>query len=191
YLVPTEVLAVSKHGFLNLHPAYLPFNRGWHTPTWTILQGTPAGATLHFMDTGVDTGDIIHQKLIDVAADDTADTLYKRLKTLELEVLQEAWPQLSTCNFTRIPQNLNDGTYHKRKDLFQRQVQRINLDEPTTARQFINSLRALTTNRIDEAAYFEVAGERFRVQLMIATERHDTENCPTVSVLPRDNAASA
>src|ERR1700694_4543671 len=50
YLVPESVLAVSGRGFLNLHPAYLPFNRGWHTPTWAILEGTPVGATLHFMD---------------------------------------------------------------------------------------------------------------------------------------------
>jgi len=191
YLVPKEVLAVSKHGFLNLHPAYLPFNRGWHTSTWTILQGTPAGATLHFMDTGVDTGDVIHQKLLHVAEDDTADTLYKRLKKLELEVLQEAWPQLTACNFIRIPQKSNDGTYHKRKDLFQGQVQRINLDEPTTARQLITSLRALTTDRIDEAAYFEVDGERFRVQLVIATEGRDREGCSELTVIHRDNAASA
>jgi methionyl-tRNA formyltransferase len=173
YLVPKEVLSVSKHGILNLHPAYLPFNRGWHTPTWVILQGTPAGATLHFMDSGIDTGDIIHQKQLHVAEDDTADTLYKRLKKLELEVFQEAWPQLITCNFSRTPQKSNDEAYHKCKDLFQGQVQRVNLDEPTTARQLINRLRALTTNRIDEAAYFEVDGERFRVQLVIATEgRH-------------------
>jgi methionyl-tRNA formyltransferase len=146
------------------------------------------------MDTGVDTGDVIHQKLLHVAEEDTADTLYKRLKKLELEVLREAWPQLAACNFIRIPQKSNDGTYHKRKDLFQGQVQRINLDEPTTARQLINCLRALTTDRIDEAAYFEVDGERFRVQLVIATEgrdREDSESCSGLTVIHRGNAASA
>jgi hypothetical protein len=65
------------------------------------------------------------------------------------------------------------------------------LDEPTTARQLINCLRALTTDRIDEAAYFEVDGERFRVQLVIATEGRDRESCSELTGIHRDNAASA
>lgn len=48
YIVPESVLGVSGLGFVNLHPAFLPFNRGWHTPTWALLEGTPAGETLHF-----------------------------------------------------------------------------------------------------------------------------------------------
>lgn len=37
YIIPKNVLEIPKIGFLNLHPAYLPYNKGWHTPTWAIL----------------------------------------------------------------------------------------------------------------------------------------------------------
>lgn len=170
YIVPESVLAVSGRGFLNLHPAYLPFNRGWHTPTWAILEGTPIGATLHFMDAGLDTGDIIHQKQLRIADDDTADTLYKKLKKLELEVFQEAWPKIESHQATRSPQDPNGGNFHKREDLFEERVQKINLDEPTTARQLITRLRALTTNRIEEAPYFESDGKQHRIQVLIFSE---------------------
>src|SRR5262249_130543 len=49
YLIRQPVLDTAKKGALNLHPAYLPYNRGWHTPSWAILDDTPAGASLHFM----------------------------------------------------------------------------------------------------------------------------------------------
>lgn len=168
YLVPESVLDASRHGFLNLHPAYLPFNRGWHTPTWAIFEGTPVGATLHFMDTGLDTGDIIQQKLLPIPHGDTADTLYAKLKRLELEVFKEAWPQLLCGQVTRTRQDQSIGTFHKRQDLFKSKVQKIDLDKPATARDLITRLRALSTNRIDEAAYFEMDGERYRVQVMIS-----------------------
>jgi methionyl-tRNA formyltransferase len=170
YLIPEAVLEASGRGFLNLHPAYLPFNRGWHTSTWAILDGTPAGATLHFMDRGLDTGDIVHQKQFQISDDDTADTLYRKLKKLELEVFQQAWPQLLSKQPKRIPQEPYTGTFHKCKDLFQPQIQEINLDEPATARQLITRWRALTTNRINEAAYFEVDGERHRLQIVITPD---------------------
>jgi methionyl-tRNA formyltransferase len=44
YLIPEEVLAIPKQGVLNLHPAYLPYNRGWHTGP---SSKAPIGATLH------------------------------------------------------------------------------------------------------------------------------------------------
>lgn len=182
YLVPAEVLRVGRYGFLNLHPAYLPYNRGWHTPSWAILDGTPAGATLHFMDEGLDTGDIIHRKQVPIDNTDTADTLYARIKELELQVLQEAWPQLATCKFSRYIQDKGVGTFHKRPDLFEPKVQRIELDKPTTARRLFDRIRGLTTNQINEAAYFEEGGIRYRIQLRLEKE---TPTVPTSDYKPK------
>jgi methionyl-tRNA formyltransferase len=168
YIVPQSVLDVSGIGFLNLHPAYLPSNRGWHTASWAILDETIAGATLHFMDAGLDTGDIVHQKKIPIALDDTADSLYKKLKQLELETFKEAWPRLVSRQVPRVSQHSLAGTFHRSRDLVQPAVQRIDLDERTTGRVLLNKLRALTTNNVGEAAYFEVGGQRFAVQLRIS-----------------------
>lgn len=173
YIVPRSVLKIPRIGVVNLHPAYLPYNRGWHTPTWAILEGTPYGATLHFMSEELDAGDIIYQERLDILPEDTADTLYKRVKLLELKVFRDAWPLLVAGSPPRIPQDHARGTFHKQKDLFSPEVQEIQLDAIVRVGDLINRLRALTTNRINEAAYFVLNGRRYRVQVQIIPE----ENC--------------
>ncbi len=167
YLVPPAVLELPRLGVLNLHPAYLPYNRGWHTPSWALLEETPIGATLHFMDAGVDTGDVVHQRALEVSPGDTADTLYQRLKGLELEVFREAWPQVVRGTYRRTPQPDGGPPGRRRQELFVPGVQRIHLDERVRAGDLLRRLRALTTSRLDEAAWFEVDGTRYRVQLVI------------------------
>ena len=171
YRLPEEVLKIPRLGALNLHPSFLPYNRGWHTPSWAIFDGTPFGATLHFMDNHLDTGDIIHQQRMAVLKSDTADTLYKRVLKLELEVFQEAWPMLLDGTFTRKVQCPLSGTAHKKKELLSLQKQRINLSEKVRAGDLITKLRALTTNSIGESAYFEEDGRRFRIRVQIIEDK--------------------
>ncbi|MDQ4140918.1 MAG: hypothetical protein M3142_10380 [Bacteroidota bacterium] len=47
YFIPNSILSIPKIGFINLHPAYLPYNKGWHTPSWGIIENTIYGAALH------------------------------------------------------------------------------------------------------------------------------------------------
>lgn len=167
YLVPPAVLELPRLGVLNLHPAYLPYNRGWHTPSWALLEDTPIGATLHFMDEGVDTGDVVHQRVLEVSPGDTADTLYHRVKRLELEVFREAWPHVVRGTYRRTAQPPGGAPARRRQELFAPEVQAINLDERVEAGDLLRRLRALTTSRLDEAAWYEVDGTRYRVQLVI------------------------
>ena len=168
YIYPKEVLEIPKHGVLNLHPAYLPYNRGWHTPTWAIWDETPYGTTLHFMDEGIDTGDIIHQKLLEIRPDATADSLYKQCKKLEFEVFKEAWPQIVEFKYSRVKQKINGGTTHKKSAI--RSLQLIDLEQHLKVKDIIKKLRALTTNKVEEAAYFIVNGKKFRIQIRIIPE---------------------
>jgi methionyl-tRNA formyltransferase len=170
YIVPEAVLSLPRIGVLNLHPAYLPYNRRWHTPSWALLEEMPIGATLHFMDAGIDTGDIVHQRALLPTPGDTANTLYRRLKQLELEVFQEAWPQIAAGTYQRHAQEPLAGTAHQRQDLFVDAIQRLDLDAQVNTGVLIRRLRALTTNRVDEAAYFEVNSRRYRVQVTISEE---------------------
>ena len=171
YIVSREILLVPKYGVVNLHPAYLPYNRGWHTPTWAIIEDTPIGATLHFMDEGVDTGDIIYQRKMDISLGDTADSLYKKLKKLEFEVFKDAWQPLAHGISNRIPQGLSVGTVHKKNDLFHDKIQKIDLNSFLKAENLIRQLRALTTNDLNEAAYYNVGKKRYRIQIKITEEK--------------------
>ena len=64
YILKPGFLDLMPKGCINVHPAYQPYNRGAYTNVWSIVEKTPAGVTVHYIDEGVDTGDIIPQLLI-------------------------------------------------------------------------------------------------------------------------------
>lgn len=170
-IVKEPLLSLPRRGWLNLHPAFLPFNRGWHTPSWSILEGTRVGATIHVMTAELDAGEILAQREVDVQPSDTAHVLYGRLLEAELELLKETWPAIRGSVPWRLMRNPREsGTLHSRKELFEDEVQLIDLDAPTTARDVITKLRALTTDRWDESARFVVAGRTYRARIEI---QHD------------------
>ena len=58
FILKPELLALFPRGVLNVHLGYLPYNRGRNAQVWSIIERTPVGATLHYIDAGVDTGPI-------------------------------------------------------------------------------------------------------------------------------------
>lgn len=169
YIVPTEVLELPSQGVLNLHPAYLPYNRGWHTPTWAIWDQTPYGATLHFMEPEVDAGDIVARKREPIRIDDTADELYNRVKRTEFDLFKKTWPLLAEFSYERQPQSQSESTSHERADI--NDIQQIHLEETVKTGKLLRKLRALTTNDPSEAAVFKHDGEQYRVQVSITPEK--------------------
>ena len=164
YIIPNEVLSIPKVGFLNLHPSYLPYNKGWHTPSWAILEGTPYGATLHFMSIQLDEGDVILQKRIEIGPGDTANSLYAKVLKLEEKVFMEALPDLVSLKPNRTKQT-HLGTSHTRKEL--KNMQKIDENKTATYGEMIDRLRALTTNDINEASYVEKDGKKYAIQIVI------------------------
>lgn len=169
YLIPKALLDAPMIGILNLHPAYLPYNRGWHTPSWAILDGSPYGATLHFVDEGLDSGDIIYQEKIKVLPSDTADSLYQKVMDLEFEVFKKAWPKIVLGKYERKKQSLKRGTLHRKNDLAL--IQEIDLNKKKIVEDLLNKLRALSTNKIEEAAYFQKNDKKYYIQLKITQEK--------------------
>ncbi|MCX6361549.1 MAG: formyltransferase family protein [Armatimonadetes bacterium] len=166
YIVPPAALAIARTGFLNLHPALLPYNRGWHTPSWAILDGTPYGATLHWMDEGLDTGDIAMQRPVEVRPDDTAHGLYQRELAAELELFREALPLLLRGVLPRTAQP-EGGTLHRRSELAA-----LRSPDPAArvrAGEFMRRIRALTTNAAAEAVIYPVEGCDHALQAEIVT----------------------
>ncbi len=163
-IISNEILGIPKIGFLNLHPAYLPYNKGWHTPTWAIIDNTPYGATLHFMSEKLDGGDIIKQARVDVLQNDTADTLYAKVLKLEEELFVKTFMDLISLNPLRIPQT-EKGTSHNKKDI--ETIRELKLNEEYKVSVLIDRLRALTTNNINEAAYFVKDGSKYLIQIRI------------------------
>lgn len=162
YIIKKELLEIPKVGFLNLHPAFLPYNKGWNTPSWAILDKTEYGATLHFMSEMLDEGDIIHQKKIQVNSFDTANCLYHKVLKLEEEVFVEAFDDILTLKPTRIKQ-IEKGTSYKKADL--QKIREFDLDEKIVVGDFLDKLRALTTNNLNEIAYYNEGDKKIGVKI--------------------------
>ena len=60
------VIDTAKRPVLNLHIAFLPWNRGAHPLFWAAYDGTPNGVTIHEIDAGIDTGPICFQRKVDI-----------------------------------------------------------------------------------------------------------------------------
>ena len=56
-----EKLIKKNKNIINLHIYFLPFNRGAHPNFWSFIENTPSGVSIHKIDKGIDTGDIINQ----------------------------------------------------------------------------------------------------------------------------------
>jgi len=162
YVVRRPLLESFPRACLNLHPALLPYNRGADPNVWSIVERTPAGVTLHYMDEGVDTGDIIEQRSVAVAPHDTAATLYRRLERAALDLFVETWPRFVAGTTGRRPQDHDRATVHRRADLAT--IDQVFLDRTYTGRELLDLLRARTFAPYP-GAYFVEDGERVHLRL--------------------------
>ena len=105
YLLPQPLIAIPSNGCINFHCSLLPYNRGKNPNVWPIVEGTPAGITLHYIDEGIDTGDIIAQQEIPIEIIDTAETLYKKMIGSFVELFNKTWPTIKTGDIHRSSQN--------------------------------------------------------------------------------------
>jgi methionyl-tRNA formyltransferase len=76
YVVKADVVAAPRIGSFNVHPGPLPEYAGLNAPSWAILHGEREhGVTVHWMDAGIDTGEIAYEARFPIAPDETAFTL--------------------------------------------------------------------------------------------------------------------
>jgi len=75
---------VSKFKIVNSHPALLPLFPGAHAVRDALAAGvSKTGTTIHWVDSGVDTGEIIAQEEVEITAGDTQESLHERIKIVE------------------------------------------------------------------------------------------------------------
>lgn len=95
YLIKKDVLDLLSHRAINLHTSLLPWNRGAYPNVWSFLEDTPKGVTIHYIDEGLDTGNIIVQK--EVFIDEEKETLkssYEILNREIQEVFKKNWDKI-------------------------------------------------------------------------------------------------
>jgi methionyl-tRNA formyltransferase len=175
HLVPDEILSVPTRGCINLHPALLPYNRGASPNVWSLVEGTPPGVTLHYMDAEFDTGDIIAQRRVEADFSDTGKDLHKRLEAAQYKLFTEVWPRIENSSIDASPQPGDAGTYHTVADF--EDLCAIDPGESYRAKELLDILRALTFPPFDNA-HLDIDGERYYVDVDIrpAQERSDDDH---------------
>ena len=80
HIINKHIIDLFQTNIINLHISYLPYNRGYHPNFWSFKDNTPKGITIHLIDEGIDTGDILIQKeIIFSKEEDTLSKTYDRL----------------------------------------------------------------------------------------------------------------
>jgi len=104
-MIPMDIIEIPRIGAFNLHGSLLPRYRGRVPVNWVIIKGEKkTGVTLHYMVEKPDAGDIIAQKEVDIAFDDTAKTLFLKMADAARELMRDILPHIEKGDFIRIPQ---------------------------------------------------------------------------------------
>jgi methionyl-tRNA formyltransferase len=146
------------------YPSLLPYNRGKHFSFWAIVEQCPFGVTLHRVDTGIDTGDIVAQSTIDFGWEDTGETLLLKAQNAMIALFKEQYPFLRTGEIKSFSQVIGTGSFHQGSEIDR--VTRIFLDKPYVARDLLNLLRAKTFEGLP-GCRFEENGVTYDVTIKI------------------------
>src|SRR5438552_6845399 len=127
-ILPRAVLEIPKIACLNLHASLLPRWRGAAPIQAAIAGGDPeTGITVMYMDEGLDTGDILLQRRIEIRSNDSGGSLHDRLAQIAPDALLESLGLLAQGNAPCIPQDNALATYAQK---LKREAGKIDWSEP-------------------------------------------------------------
>jgi methionyl-tRNA formyltransferase len=114
-LLKRNIINIPFLGCINLHPSLLPNYRGMSPQHWPIINGdTETGITIHFINEGVDTGDIILQEKIKITDNMYVVDLQMKMMKLYGDIMVRAINEISNVNTIFIKQDLFKGSYYGR-----------------------------------------------------------------------------
>lgn len=118
HIIKPDVIAKYKGRILNVHWAYLPYNRGADPNLWAWYDGTPHGVTVHHIDEGLDTGPIVLQLKVNFLHPEkhTLETSYAELQGHAIYALQTVWQGIVMGKELPSLQQDGQGSYHRVKD---------------------------------------------------------------------------
>ncbi len=111
-IIPAKLLTIPRLGWINLHASLLPKYRGAAPIQWAIASGeTRTGLTTMRIDAGMDTGDLLLQRGMEMGPDETAPALSARMAEEGAPLMAETLRQLAAGTITPRPQDASQATY--------------------------------------------------------------------------------
>jgi methionyl-tRNA formyltransferase len=112
-IIKNNILEVPAVATLNAHPGLLPWLRGSASVGWALYKDMKVGSTVHFIDPGIDTGDIIYREELPVYHSDTYESLNYRVGCLSAQLMARALQAFANGDVPRMPQNRDEGETFK------------------------------------------------------------------------------
>lgn len=108
-IIRAPVLAVPRIGTLNAHQGALPRFRGMNVIEWAIFEECPPTISVHFVDPGVDTGDIVAEEPVPLRSGDTLKSVRERAGARQVDLLADTAAAVLAGQFSRRSQRADEG----------------------------------------------------------------------------------
>lgn len=117
YIIPEKIIEYVSGKIINLHISLLPWNRGSSPNFWSFIDDTPKGVTIHYINKGLDKGNILIQKecFFD-EKNETFESTYNQLSEQIKMLLYSNWDKIKSGDIVAKPQ-IGIGSYHNTIEL--------------------------------------------------------------------------
>ena len=157
HFIPPSIFSLAKLGAYNMHGSYLPAYRGRAPLNWSIINGEDhCGVTLHVLEEGFDTGDIVDRQRVEIAPDEYVGDVTPRITEAAVNVLGRNLNSLLSGNPRLEKQDLSKVSYFGK-----RTPEMGRIDFSKSAREVFNLVRGVS--RPFPGAFFDDDDRRIRV----------------------------
>lgn len=161
-LVPQGIIEKCK--IINLHPSFLPFNKGSHQAFWSIMNATPMGGSIHWMNNGMDAGPIIARKLIQDDGYIISEQLQKKSQQICVDLLKEKITDILADKVEVI--NNDPGDLHLKNEI--RKASTLYESETYTGKFIWNLIRA--TRNGSHGFWIKIRDKEFHIKVTISAD---------------------
>ena len=170
-IIPKVLLDYPKYKCINVHASLLPKLRGGAPIHHAIMDGyDKTGITIMYMDTKMDTGDIISKSETDITKDDTLGSLHDRLSEMGKDLLLETLPNVINGTINPIKQDESAATYGYN---ITKEDEKIDFNKSNI--EIDNKVRALNPT---PGAYTTINGKRMKVYDIRLSDRYYANTKP-------------
>lgn len=138
---------------VNIHPGYIPFNRGWYPQVFSIINKKPVGATIHEMDEKIDRGRIIAQEKVSIKCWDNSAVVYDKIIDAEISLLNKYIKRIIDHKYKTTKKG--KGNLNTSSDF--RQLCHLDMNKQMKLGDAIDLLRALTHPPYSNAFFIDKA----------------------------------
>ncbi|MBU5306682.1 methionyl-tRNA formyltransferase [Clostridioides mangenotii] len=178
-ILPKEILEIPKYGCVNVHVSLLPKYRGSAPINWVIINGEEkTGVSTMYMDEGLDTGDIILQKEIDLNDEITAGELHDKIMYLGADLLKDTVNMIESGNAPRAKQVDSESSY---APIMDKSLGKIDFSK--SAKEIHNLVRGVNPW---PSAYTNYDGETMKVWKTKITVEDSTKEPGTIIEVNKD-----